>query len=151
MQEFTHLLMVCIHLRSYLQPRQLYLSMWKGRCFRQVITGIKQLHQSMHYQNLIPGIGSCVTKGYGVDIEHHFQTQKMHAPSYRDAVVWSLALAIANVAKVASDAPACASAEEGALLTHMTDDIMMQPLKWKWISNSIPQFIRHVITYPRWD
>ena len=97
----------------------------------------------MLYQNSIPGIGSCVTKGYGVHIGHHFQTQTMRAPSYRDAVVWSLALAIANVTKVVSDAPASASAKEGVLLWYHDATVEME-----MNSNSIPQFIRHVITYP---
>ena len=89
-------------------------SLWackKGCCFRQAITVIKQLHQYMHYQTSTRGDGSRVNTVNGVHTGHHYQMQTKHAPSYWGVVVWSLALEIANVAKLASDAPACASAK----------------------------------------
>ena len=72
--------------------------MRKGRCFRQAITGIKQLHQYMHYQTSTRGDGSRVTMVYGVHTGHHYQMKTRHAPSYWGVVVWSLALEIASVA-----------------------------------------------------
>ena len=78
----------------------------------------------MHYQTSTRGDGSRVTKVYGVHTGHHYQMQTKHASSYWDVVVWSLALEIASVAKLASDAPACASAKRGALITQMTYDII---------------------------